>query len=95
MQTGDFSVKVHGTKFNISTYADSPRSVTLVEGSVSLQPVGERETFLSPGEQAVYSEDGTFTTRTVDVNRVTCWKNGYLKFSKTPMTECYNRLAIL
>ena len=93
VQTGDFNVKVHGTKFNISTYTDSPRSVALVEGSVSLQPPGKQETFLLPGEQAVYSDDGTFTTRTVDVNQITCWKNGYLKFSKTPMTEVLQQVG--
>jgi transmembrane sensor len=93
VQTGDFNVKVHGTKFNISTYTDSPRSVVLVEGRVSLQTTGKQETFLSPSEQAVYSDNGTFTTRKVDVNQVVSWKNGYFKFNKTPMTEVLQQVG--
>lgn len=93
VQTGDFNVKVYGTKFNVSSYADSPRSVVLVEGRVSLQPAGKEEIFLSPSEQAVYSGNGTFTTRKVDVNHFISWKNGYLEFSKTPMTEVLQQVG--
>lgn len=91
--TGDFNVKVYGTKFNVSSYVDSPQSVVLVEGRVSLQPSGKEETFLSPSEQAVYLDNGTFTTRKVDVNRVISWKNGYLEFNKTPMTEVLQQVG--
>lgn len=93
VQTEDFNVKAYGTKFNVSSYANSPRSVVLVEGSVSLQSAGEQETFLSPSEQAVYSDDGTFTTRKVDVNQVISWKNGYLEFNKTPMNEVLQQIG--
>ena len=37
VHTSDFSVKVYGTKFNVSMYNDSPHYVVLVEGSVELQ----------------------------------------------------------
>ncbi|WP_286854003.1 FecR family protein, partial [Proteiniphilum sp. UBA5259] len=75
VHTSDFNVKVYGTKFNVSAYADSPRSVVLVEGRVSLQPVNKKETFLSPSEQAVYSDNGTFNTQKVDVTQFISWKN--------------------
>ncbi len=91
--TEDFNVKVYGTKFNVSSYVDSPQSVVLVEGRVSLQPSGKEETFLSPSEQAIYSDNGTFITRKVDVNRVISWKNGYLEFNKTPMTEVLQQVG--
>ena len=93
VQTEDFNVKVYGTKFNVSSYVDSPQSVVLVEGRVSLQPSGKEETFLSPSEQAIYSDNGTFITRKVDVNRVISWKNGYLEFNKTPMTEVLQQVG--
>ncbi len=93
VQTEDFNVKVYGTQFNISSYADFPRSVVLVEGRVSLQPAGKEETFLSPSEQAVYSDNGTFTTRKVNVNQFISWKNGYLEFNKTPMTEVLQQVG--
>jgi hypothetical protein len=93
VRTSDFNVKVYGTKFNVSTYADSPQSVVLVEGRVSLQPANKKEIFLSPSEQAVYSDNGTFNTQKVDVNQYISWKNGYLEFNKTPMTEVLKQIG--
>lgn len=93
VQTGYCEVRVYGTKFNISNYADSPQSVVLVEGSVSLQLSGNKELFLSPNEQALYAEGGFFDTRTVDVEQFISWKDGYLSFDKTPMTEVLQRIG--
>jgi ferric-dicitrate binding protein FerR (iron transport regulator) len=93
VRTSDFDVKVYGTKFNVSTYADSPQSVVLVEGRVSLQPTNKKETFLSPSEQATYSDNGTFNRQKVDVNQFISWKNGYLEFDKTPMTDVLKQIG--
>ncbi len=93
VRTSNFYIKVHGTTFNISTYADSPQSVILVEGRVSLQPTNKKETFLLPNEQAVYAENGTFNTHKVDVNEYISWKSGYLSFDKTPMTEVLQHIG--
>ncbi|MDO5524299.1 MAG: FecR domain-containing protein [Bacteroidia bacterium] len=92
VRTSDFKVRVHGTKFNLSAYADSPQSVVLVEGRVSLQPENRQEIFLSPNEQAVYADNGTFNTRKVDASQFISWKNGYLEFNKTPMTEVLKQI---
>lgn len=91
--SSDFNIKVYGTKFNVSNYEGSAHSVVLVEGSVSLQSSKSKETFLSPSEQAVYSGNGTFSTQTVNVNQFTSWKNGYLEFNKTPMTEALRQIG--
>lgn len=93
VRTSDFNVKVCGTKFNISAYTDSPQSVVLVEGRVSLQSANKKETFLSPSEQAVYSDNGTFNTQKVDVNQFISWKNGYLEFNKTSITEVLKQIG--
>lgn len=92
VRTSDFNIKVYGTKFNISAYADSPLSVVLVEGRVSLQSTNKQETFLSPNEQAVYN-NGTFNTQKVDVNQFISWKNGYLELNKTSMTEVLKQIG--
>jgi len=93
VRTSDFNVKVYGTKFNVSAYDDSPKSVVLVEGRVSLQSANKKETILSPNEQAVYSDNGTFHTQKVHVNQFISWKNGYLEFDKTPMTEVLKQIG--
>ena len=87
VHTRDFNVKVHGTAFNLSAYTDSPHSVVLVEGSVSLKSADHKELFINPGEQAVFSDNGSFDTRIVDVAHFTSWRKGHLEFDKTPMTE--------
>lgn len=91
--TSGFNVKVYGTKFNVSAYADSPKSVVLVEGRVSLQTASNKETFLSPSERAVYSDNGTIHAQKVDVDQFISWKNGYLEFDKTPMTEVLTKIG--
>ena len=93
VHTSAYNVKVYGTKFNISTYSGSPSSVVLVEGSVSLQSTEKQELFLSPNEQAVYSEaTGTFDTRKVDVHPFISWKDGYLTFEDTPVIEALKQI---
>lgn len=93
VHTSGYDVKVYGTKFNISTYSGSPSSVVLVEGSVALQSVDRQELFLLPEEQAVYSEaTGTFDTRKVDVHSFISWKEGYLTFEDTPVTEALKQI---
>jgi len=94
VHASDFGVKVYGTKFNISAYSDSPQSIVLVEGSIGLRSaVGTNETKLSPNERAIYSENGTFSKRTVDVTEFISWKNGYLSFDKTPMIEVLKQIG--
>jgi len=91
VQTSDFSVEVLGTKFNVSSYTDSPSSVVLVEGSVGLTAT-DTELILSPNEQAVLSDKGTFDKKTVDVTQYTSWKDGYLAFYDTPIPEALKQI---
>lgn len=93
VKTSNFNVKVHGTKFNISNYATAPHSVVLVEGIVSLLTEGQNELFISPNDKAVYSDTGTFDTQKVDALLLTSWKDGYLSFEKTPMTEVLQHIS--
>ncbi len=90
--TSSYNVKVYGTKFNIFTYPDSPSSVVLVEGSVALQSANKQELLLSPNEQAIYSDNGTFQTKKVDVHSFISWKDGYLSFEDTPVTDALKQI---
>jgi ferric-dicitrate binding protein FerR (iron transport regulator) len=88
----NFDVKVHGTKFNISSYAESTSSVVLVEGSIGLQTTDREELLLLPDEQAIYNNDGTFEKRKVNVDSFVSWKEGYLTFDDTPVTEVLKQI---
>lgn len=93
VHTSDFNIKVYGTRFNVSSYTDSPSSVVLVEGSIGLQSSGKQELLLSPDEQAIYSDaTGSFNTRKVDVHTFISWKEGYLTFEDTPIIEVLKQI---
>ena len=93
IHTPEYNVRVYGTKFNVSSYSGSTSSVVLVEGSVGLQSANKKELYLSPNEQAVYTGSGTFKTKKIDVNPFICWKDGYLIFEDTPISEVLSRIS--
>lgn len=92
VRTTDFNVRVLGTKFNISTYDDISKSVALLEGSVQLMSQ-DKSIQLHPNELAVLTEPGKFTTRSANVADLISWKDGYLIFNKTPVSDVLTTLA--
>ena len=92
VRTSDFDIKVYGTKFNVSAYANASPSVVLVEGSVGLLSNYGEEVNLLSNDQAIYLPDGTFNTRQVDVSHHISWKDGYLLFEETPMSEVLRQI---
>jgi ferric-dicitrate binding protein FerR (iron transport regulator) len=93
VHTRGYDIKVYGTKFNVRAYTGVPSSVVLVEGSVSLYTAGERELFLLPKEQAIFSEvTGIFDKEEVDVHSFISWKDGYLTFEDSPVIEVLQQI---
>ena len=94
VHSNDFQVKVYGTSFNINAYAESAASVVLVNGSVSLKSDKKSdEIFINPSQKATFSDDGTFKTQAVDVERFISWKNGYLTFDDAPMLDVLKQIG--
>ncbi len=94
VHASNYEIRVHGTKFNVSTYSGVPSHVVLVEGSVSLQSTNSQRVLLSPSEQAIYSgESGFFSTRKVDAQSFISWKDGYLTFEDTPITAVLSQIG--
>ena len=94
VHTPDYNVRVYGTKFNVSSYTGVQSSVVLVEGSVGLSIDTKKEELkLSPNEQAIfYNETKSFETKEVDIEKFTSWKDGYLTFKDTPVTEVLKQI---
>lgn len=92
VHTSGFQVKVYGTRFNVSTYSGAPQSIVLAEGRVSLKSGNNKETFLSPDQQAICSDNGDFDIRKVNADQYISWKNGYLMFEDTPMPEVLKQI---
>ena len=82
VKTPDFSIKVHGTLFNVSSYPDAECSyATLKEGSVSVLANGKEEYLLSPNQTLCYFRDThKVTVEQSDVTDAFSWKDGCLCF---------------
>jgi hypothetical protein len=94
--TKDVKIKVLGTIFNVSSYAeDNTVQTVLLKGKVT---AGKNRLFaatmeLNPGERLTYDKSNEQLTRDkVDVQLYVSWINGYLVFKDTPITEVYMKL---
>lgn len=79
-------VQVLGTEFNVKAYDnDSYNYTTLLRGSV-LVSAANQNIKLVPGEQsATNNKSGTLSKKTVDVDQIIGWKEGYFKFTNQPI----------
>ncbi|TDE18303.1 FecR family protein [Dyadobacter psychrotolerans] len=100
VQTKNMNVKVLGTEFDVSSYDDDSRSyAVLAQGSIELATekdalFGPKKTTLIPGTRAEYGElsKGVRIAR-VNVEDYISWKEGYLKFTNTPLNEILKKLS--
>jgi transmembrane sensor len=84
INSGNASIEVLGTHFNVNAYADEPEiRATLLEGSVKVIQ-GNKNELIVPGEQALIAVDrgsGILINKHVDLDDVVAWKNGQTNFS--------------
>lgn len=100
VNTKEISIKVLGTKFNISAYqTDYLTETVLIEGKVSVSERSsmvfhQAETILHPNQRASYHK----TNKTIsvrhepDVEFIIAWTEGWFKFSKQSMNDVLNKL---
>lgn len=84
VHTDGIDVAVYGTKFNISSHPkNAETSVSLLEGSVAFTTANNpQESFLNPGEVAVYNKEShqvSITREDVDMNAA--WATPTVQFS--------------
>lgn len=87
-------VKVLGTTFNISAYADEPQiTTTLLEGSVNITNTDSQQSkVLAPGQQASLSAS-KLEVKAVETDDVVAWKNGYFMFNNETLPTILNRVS--
>lgn len=93
----DVRVKVLGTKFNVSSYAeDKTINTVLVEGSVALSASGKPtdKTMLKPGFKGAFDKSGTvvFSLEKVDTRQYTNWMKGEIAFKGIGFKEIARKL---
>ena len=83
VKTGDASIQVLGTHFNVMAYSDEDEmKTTLLEGSVKITKTGS-EALLLPGQQAISKGNSNLQViKNADTDEAVAWKNGYFQFSK-------------
>src|SRR5690606_34312917 len=68
VRTKEQEIKVLGTSFNVNSYPDDQfEYTTLIEGSVSVSPIGSHSAkILQSGQQSII-QDGTISVRTGEI----------------------------
>lgn len=93
VHTTHLDVKVLGTNFNVSAYADDPfTQVVLVTGSVEVKTNKKETTRLIP-DMCYHLEDGTGVIRQVDAYKYICWKEGVMKLEGEELQDVFKRLS--
>lgn len=90
-------VTVLGTQFNINAYSDEPDiKTTLVEGSVSVRPLGiqheSQSTILIPGQQSIISGN-TIQVKTVNTEEFVAWKDNLFLFHNIDLKSIMLQLS--
>ncbi|MGV8137850.1 MAG: FecR family protein [Mangrovibacterium sp.] len=96
VKTTDGTIKVTGTKFNVSAFPDDNfSSVVLEEGKVSYIPANKKKApvTLRQEEQVTYLKgSGSLIKEKTDVEKYTSWKEGKLIFRNDPLSNVIIRL---
>jgi len=94
--TGDMKIRVTGTRFNITSYANDPTTqAVLLSGVIDAtrNKRFSRSVELQPGERVVYNkQDESMNKDRVDVELYASWVNGYLIFDNEPVDNIFKKL---
>lgn len=94
VSTDAMGIKVLGTHFNVSSYADSETYTVLAEGSVAVYDKKSSDlnaTIIQPGEKAFIAES-SIEVIAVDVNDYLGWREGILSFNNQSFKEIIDKI---
>ena len=96
--SGEMDIRVMGTSFNVSAYAnDSNKKTTLVEGKVRVDLHNKNAVtreFLTPNKQAVVSTGKSqIVIAEVDASQYNSWVDGKLEFNNETLEDVLKKLA--
>ncbi|TKC62178.1 DUF4974 domain-containing protein [Pedobacter hiemivivus] len=97
LRSGKQELKVLGTHFNVSAYADDSQvKTTLLEGSVQVTgaegSLPGKDLILKPGQQSQFSAAG-LTVKMADTEEAVAWKNGYFKFNDEDIATILKKVS--
>jgi len=96
VESGDLSIRVLGTRFDVEFYPETGKiSVALESGKVQLahRRIESFNYALSPGELAEFDMAANkISISKPDINKYTSWKDGVLLFKNDPMGRVFEKL---
>ncbi len=94
VRSGNQTVEVLGTYFNINAYSDEPTiTTTLIEGQVRVIELNTKESqILKPGEQSKVDRNIRIQ-RTPDTQIEVAWKDGYFNFDNAGIETVMRQLG--
>lgn len=94
VKSGNHTIEVLGTHFNINCYNDEAAiKTTLLEGSVKVTR-GNDSVLIAPGQQAIVNRSGgNIIKRAVDVDKETAWKDGLFSFQNEDLKSVMRQVA--
>lgn len=93
VHTGPFDVRVSGTKFNISAYAeDAAPYCVLAQGEVTVRSRFSPGVVMKPDEMVV-CHNRQLSKRPVRSSRYTCWKDGYLELDDSKLSAVLRQIG--
>ena len=90
-QHGD--IREYGTEFFVDTDADNGMQVSLLEGSISIQPNSSAERKLAIGEEATIGADASVSIHRADVDVCKAWNLGRMEFTAWPVSRVMSVIA--
>ncbi|EJL74384.1 FecR family protein [Chryseobacterium populi] len=92
VSSGSQVIKVLGTHFNVSAYAEEKNiTTTLLQGRVMVNTQKDG-IMLSPGQAAVF-ENGKVSSHTADIEQAVAWKDGILDMNGQSLEEVMRKIA--
>ncbi len=94
VKTHEMEIKVLGTHFNVSAYADDETvSTTLLEGAVEVNN-HTHQLRIHPGEVVSWNRhEKQFNTKPADLEAALAWKNGFFIFNEEHIQEIMKKLS--
>ena len=93
VRSGNQTVEVLGTHFNINAYSDEPSiTTTLIEGAVRVIEINSKKSqILKPGEQSKVDRDIRIQRK--DTQAEVAWKDGYFYFENASIETVMRQLG--
>ncbi len=93
VETKDFTIKVYGTSFNVSSYNYQKTSEAILkEGVISVVSGSDEEIKMVPGQRLLLNEEKRFNLSEVDPSLYTSWKDNVLKIDNEKLDDLIVRM---